>query len=91
LARILEEVPLTAAQRRQAVRFLRTTLQQSGDWIVLTCAMQSLATPTADDPELRTWLVPRLRERLDDRRPAVAKRARGQLTRLGRPAPTAQA
>jgi HEAT repeat protein len=84
LAQILEEVPLTPGQRRQAVRFLKTTLKESDDWIVLTCVMQSLTTLASADPELRTWLIPRLRRQLEDRRPAVAKRAEKQLTRLSR-------
>jgi len=87
LAQILEEVPLTPERRARAVRFLKATLEKSNDWIVLTSTMQSLTTLAADDPELRTWLIPRLRNRLDDRRPAVAKRAGKQLTRLGRRAP----
>jgi HEAT repeat protein len=82
-AQILEEVPLDAGQYASAVRFLRALLERSDDWIVLTSTMQSLTTLAANDPALREWLPPHLRSRMLDRRPAVAKRAAGQLARLG--------
>ena len=86
LAQILGEVPLDADQRVRAIRVLQANLEQSDDWLVLNLTMQSLTTLAAGDPGLQRWLVPVLFSRLTDRRPAVAKRAAGQLARLA-PAP----
>ncbi|MFZ0158214.1 MAG: hypothetical protein WAL50_04215 [Kineosporiaceae bacterium] len=83
LAQILGEVPLDVPRRRLAVRLLRTFLEHSTDWIVLTSTMESLTTLATGDARLRRWLIPVLQHHLDDRRPAVVKRAARQLARLG--------
>jgi len=75
LAQILAEVPLDAGQRRRAIQVLRHNLESSTDWIVLTTTMQALTTLAAADERAQRWLVPALKRRLDDPRPAVAKRA----------------
>jgi HEAT repeat protein len=83
LAQIVGEVPLTDDQHRRAVQLLRRYLEHGTDWIVLTSAMTSATTLALDDTTLRGWLVPALRHRVGDPRPAVAKRALRQLARLG--------
>jgi HEAT repeat protein len=87
LAQILGEVPLDAGQRRRAVRLLEDTLAEATDWIVLTCTMTALTTVALDgaDPDgVRDRLAAALRRRVRDPRPAVAKRAARELTRLER-------
>jgi len=85
LAQILAEVPLDAGQRRRAIQVLRHNLESSTDWIVLTTTMQALASLGAADEHVQRWLVPALKRRLDDSRPAVAKRAAKLLARLADP------
>jgi hypothetical protein len=83
VAQILGEVPLTDDQRRRAIGILTSNLESSTDWIVLTTTMEALTNLAAADEDLTQWLIPALRRRLADRRPAVAKRAAKQLARLG--------
>jgi hypothetical protein len=60
VAQMLGEVRLTAAQHRRAVRLMITNCDQSTDWIVLNCSLETLATLARQDPavvdELRRQL-----------------------------------
>lgn len=84
LAQIWGEVPLTAGQRKRAAAWLVRTLDESDDWIVLTCSMSGLAALAADTPALRPALRQRLVRHAAAPRPAVAKRAIKLLAALDR-------
>ncbi len=83
VAQILGRVPLEGSQRRRAVQVVRRYLVTSGDWIVLSHSMDTLAGFAEHDARLRRAIDPRLTELVDDPRKAVAARARRIRERLG--------
>jgi hypothetical protein len=74
---------MTVAQRDAAMEVMKRNLDHDGDWIVQNHTMQTLADWSSDDPTLRDWLLPRLRERTREPRKSVAGRARKLLERVG--------
>lgn len=83
LAQIFAEVELGEADRRRATALVEGYLEDSRDWIVITCSMTTLTGFAASDAELRERLVPVLRLHLDSDRKAIAKRASKMLAELG--------
>ena len=61
VAQMLGQVALTAAQRRRAVRLMNRNCDESSDWIVLNCSLETLAILARQDPavvdDLRRQLV----------------------------------
>ena len=68
---------------QRATALVEGYLEDSRDWIVITCSMTTLTGFAASDAELRERLVPVLRLHLDSDRKAIAKRASKMLAELG--------
>jgi len=83
VAQILGQVPLDGRQRWRAVQVVRRYLETSGDWIVLSHSMDTLAGFAEHDPSLRRAIDPSLARLVGDPRKAVAKHARRIRERLG--------
>lgn len=70
------EAHLRPAQRVEAQERLQTYLDTSDDWIVQNNTIETLATWSTTDIDLREWLTPRLAQLAESPRKSVAKRAR---------------
>ena len=83
-AQILDHLraELTASQRTLALDFLKRTIEESSDWIVLATTAQVLGEWAGGDLELTRWLRPRLERMATDERKSVAKRAERTLAAL---------
>lgn len=73
---------LSDKQKHRAIQIVQTNLDTSNDWIVLNFGMEALTKWTEYQPNLKSWLVPRLNKLKDDKRNSVAKRARKYLDQL---------
>lgn len=73
---------MSAEQKVLAQTIMRRNLETHDDWIVLCNSMQVLAEWSADDAELREWLIPRLENLSNDKRKAVAGRAKKMLAEV---------
>ena len=54
LAQMLGEIPLSPADRKRAVRLLKSRAQSGNDWIVINMALESLSTLAKTDAQLRS-------------------------------------
>ena len=63
-------------QRDGARAIVKRNLVAHDDWIVLNASIDALREWSADDAELRSWLLPHLDRFADDPRKSVAARAR---------------
>lgn len=84
LAQLLGEVPLTPVQRDRAAAVVQEALDTSSDWIVVTCALETLAAFTRQGAVGRDVLQHALDQWSDDPRKAV----RSKVRRLRREAAT---
>ncbi|MTB53392.1 hypothetical protein [Lewinella sp. W8] len=73
---------LTPRQLARATSILQHNLESCDDWIVQNHSLQTLAEWSVHQPELRAWLLPRLKERLKEPRKSVRRRAEKLLTFL---------
>ncbi len=73
---------MSEEQKECAERILRRNLAEHGDWIVLNNTIEVLSSWAADDPELKTWVLPHLERLSKDPRKSVAKRAAKKLKQL---------
>ncbi|HEX7538528.1 MAG TPA: hypothetical protein VF391_16180 [Dermatophilaceae bacterium] len=89
VAQMLGQVRLTAPQRRQAVRFLSKNLDESADWIVLNCSLDTMAVLARADPALVDPFRRQLRRHERSGYKSLANRARRLRLEFG-PDPTAQ-
>lgn len=71
---------MTNDQLKAAKQQLKNNLEHHQDWIVLNMTMQSLATWSNEDQELRTWLKPHLQRLSKEPRKSIAKKAKSILT-----------
>jgi len=67
---------MTAAQRDRATRLMRRNIEHHHDWIVLNATMETLWHWSAEDADLRGWLLPHLARLTHDPRKSVAGRAK---------------
>src|SRR5450631_2045394 len=88
VAQMLGHVRLTATQRRQAAGLMDENLDQSTDWIVLNCCLETLAALARADPAIVDDLRGQLRRQVDSGYKSLASRARRCLIEFG-PGPTA--
>ncbi|HME01883.1 MAG TPA: hypothetical protein VKG38_02500 [Solirubrobacteraceae bacterium] len=79
LAQMLAETDLTGAERDRAVAILMGNLNQSDDWIVINCTLDSLAAFARAGWITRRRITSALRRFEGDRRKSVASRARRLL------------
>ena len=82
LAQMLGELALRPDQQARTVRLLKRNLDESTDWIVITCTLETLATFAAGDRALRRDLIGRLQRYRRENRKSIAKRAEKLLARL---------
>jgi hypothetical protein len=75
VAQMIDELPLTAAQRRQAIAILKRNLESATDWIVLNDTLEVFSSFVRSDPTLQPYFVDQLRKHAQDSRKSVAKRA----------------
>jgi len=73
---------LTGEQRKNVIAILKNNLQESDDWIVLNTTMEALAKQAKNNENLKTWLLPQLRNLAKDKRNSVNKRANKFLAGL---------
>ena len=73
---------MTPAQHQKAKKILMHNLESHNDWIVLNNTMQTLASWSATDTELKAWLIPHLQRLSSDSRKSVAGRAKKLLPSL---------
>jgi hypothetical protein len=76
VAQMLGQVRLTAPQRRQAVRLLSRNLDESADWIVLNCSLDTMAVLARADPALVDPFRRQLRRHERSSYKSLANRAR---------------
>lgn len=74
LFRFLEK-DMSVHQLKKAKEIMKTNLQQSSDWIVLSQTMETLAIWSKKDEELKNWLQPELERLQNDDRKSVAGKA----------------
>lgn len=73
---------LTPEQLTRATSILQHNLENCDDWIVQNHTLQTLAEWSLHHPELKAWLLPRLKQRLKESRKSVRRRAEKLLTFL---------
>lgn len=81
VAQMLPRLSLSASERRQVAGIVESYLDDRSG-IVRTCAMQALAELAANDPELRTRVVPLLKQLTESGTPAMRARGRRLLRTL---------
>ena len=81
VAQMLGHVRLSAAQRRRAARLMNMNLDESADWIVLNCSLETLAILARADPAIVGDLHRQLRRHEQSSYRSLANRAR-KLLRL---------
>ena len=69
-------------QRDAAKAIVKRNLATHDDWIVLNASMDALREWSADDTDLRSWLLPHLDRLANDPRKSVASRARKARAQL---------
>ena len=70
---------MTAEQKAAAQKHMQHNLKHHKDWIVLNNTMQVLAEWSAEDAQLREWLIPELERLTEETRKSVANRAKKLL------------
>ena len=70
---------LSERQSVRALGIMKANLAEHDDWIVLNNSMKVLFAWSADDAELRAWLVPHLERLSSDPRKSVSGRAKKML------------
>jgi hypothetical protein len=88
VAQLLPRLPLTAAERRDAIALLDGYLEDASA-IVRTCALQALADLVGDDPAASAVARRRVQKAAESSTPSLRARAR-QLLAHWPPAPTAR-
>ena len=88
VAQMLGQVRLTAAQRSRAVRLMNKNLDESTDWIVLNCSLDTLAGLARQDPTLAEDLRRALRRHEHSDLKSLANRARKLRLEFGPDDPT---
>ncbi|MFK8013946.1 MAG: hypothetical protein AB8G17_00720 [Gammaproteobacteria bacterium] len=73
---------LTSRQVASATKTMRTYLSDSTDWIVQNTTIEALATWAVDDPRLKKWLLPVLRQFAKSDKKSVARRAAKWIDKL---------
>lgn len=82
VAQMLGKMRLSPEHYRRSKQVLKRNFEHSRDWIVLNVTMEQLFDWAAEDPALRRWLKPRLRNLTEDPRNSVRKRATKLLAAL---------
>ena len=75
VAQMLGHVRLTAAQRLRAAELMNQNLEKSSDWIVLNCALDTLAVLARADPAIVDDLRRQLRRHEHSRCKSLTRRA----------------
>jgi hypothetical protein len=88
VAQMLGHVRLTDTQRRRAAGLMDESLDESTDWIVLSCSLETLAALARAGPAVVDDLRGQLRGDVHSGYKSLASRARKLLTEFG-PGPTA--
>ena len=88
VAQMLGHVRLTATQRRRAAGLMDENLDESTDWIVLSCSLETLAALARAGPAVVDDLRGQLRRHVHSGYKSLASRARKLLVEFG-PGPTA--
>jgi hypothetical protein len=76
VAQMLGEVRLTSAQRRRAARLMNKNCDESADWIVLNCSLETLAILARQDPAIVDDLRRQLGRHEQSSYKSLANRAR---------------
>jgi hypothetical protein len=76
VAQMLGQVRLTAPQRRQAARLMSKNLDESADWIVLNCSLDTMAVLARADPAIVDSFRRQLRRQERSGYTSLANRAR---------------
>jgi len=87
LAQMLGQVRLTQTQRRRAVGLMNRNCEESGDWIVLNCSLETLAILARQDPSIADDLRAQISRHEQSNRKSLASRARRLRLEFG-PDPT---
>ena len=85
VAQLVSTLPLNNRERQRGIAAVQRYLDTSGDWIVLTQSMRTLARCAERDESLRHTLLSRLDQLGHDPRPSVARLAKklhGQLAAI---------
>jgi hypothetical protein len=90
VAQMLGHLRLTGAQRGRAVRLMSEDLDESTDWIVLSCSLDTLAVLARQDPAVIDDLGGQLRRHEHSGHRSLASRARRLRVEFG-PDPAAPA
>lgn len=72
---LLLESAMNPQQKAGASAIMQANLENYNDWIVLNTTMETLAKWALDDPRLKNWMLPRLRQLAKDKRGSVRRKA----------------
>ena len=84
LAQLFElfEVHLNSNQLNKAKTIVKINLETETDWIVLNTSTHTLAKWSQEDSELKNWIIPKLKQLINDDRRSVSNRAKKYLNKL---------